>query len=80
VIRVPVPLGDRSYDVLVGPGARHELASVVPATARRVAVVTQEAIPVEVDPGRPAERFTIARRPRRWRPSRSCAAGSPASG
>ena len=29
---VHVPLGDRSYDVLVGHGARHELASLVPAT------------------------------------------------
>ena len=59
MIRVPVPLGERSYEVLVGAGARHELASVLPGTARRVAVVTQAAIPVDVDPGRPAETFTI---------------------
>ena len=59
MIRVPVPLGDRSYDVLVGPGARHELAAVLPAHARRVAVVTQEAVPVAVDPGRPAETIVI---------------------
>jgi len=52
MIVVPVPVGDRSYDVLVGDGARHELARVVPASARRVAVVTQPGIGVEVDPGR----------------------------
>ena len=60
MIRVTVPLAERSYDVLVGPGARHELASVLPATAVRVAVVTQAAVPVTVDAGRPAETFTIA--------------------
>jgi 5-deoxy-5-amino-3-dehydroquinate synthase len=51
VITVPVALGDRSYDVLVGQGARHELASVMPAGVRRAAVVTQPAIGVGVDPG-----------------------------
>ena len=51
MITVTVPLGERSYDVVVGAGARHRLAGVVPATARRAAVVTQEAIPVPVDPG-----------------------------
>ena len=40
LISVPVGLGDRAYDVLVGPGARHELASVVPAGAKRVKVQT----------------------------------------
>ena len=34
---VHVPLGDRSYDVLVGSGARHELSSLLPTTARRAA-------------------------------------------
>ena len=52
MIRVEVRLsGGRSYPVLVGPGAVGELASVVPSGARRVAVVTQASIPVEVDPG-----------------------------
>jgi 5-deoxy-5-amino-3-dehydroquinate synthase len=51
VIRVPVALGERSYDVLVGDGARHQLADVLPDGARRVVVVTQASIPVEVDPG-----------------------------
>ncbi len=43
--RVTVPLADRSYDVVVGAGAVAELASLLPARARRVAVVTQAAIP-----------------------------------
>ena len=52
MIRVDVELpGGRSYPVLVGPGAVGELASVVPPGARRVAVVTQASVPVEVDPG-----------------------------
>jgi len=48
---VDVDLGDRSYPVIVGDDARHELAALVPAGARRAAVVTQPAIPVSVDPG-----------------------------
>jgi 5-deoxy-5-amino-3-dehydroquinate synthase len=48
---VRVPLGDRSYDVIVGHGARSELAAMLPRTVRRVAVVTQPGIPLEVDPG-----------------------------
>ena len=52
MIRVTVELpGGRSYPVLVGPGAVGELASVVPTGVRRVAVVTQDSVPVEVDPG-----------------------------
>ena len=49
---VPVPLGERAYDVLVGPGARDHLARVLPAAARRAAVVTSTGVGVEVDPGR----------------------------
>ena len=52
MIVVPVPLADRAYDVLVGDGVRHELPNVVPPAAKRVAVVTQAGIGVEVDPGR----------------------------
>ena len=55
MITVRVPLGDRSYDVLVGNGARSELAALLPSTARRVALVTQEGIPLEVEPGLPCE-------------------------
>jgi 5-deoxy-5-amino-3-dehydroquinate synthase len=51
--RVRVPLGERSYDVVVGHGAREELASLLPRTARRAVVVTQPGIALEVDPGLP---------------------------
>ena len=51
MIELEVPLGDRSYRVLVGAGARHRLIEVLPAGVQRVAVVTQESIPVTVDPG-----------------------------
>jgi 5-deoxy-5-amino-3-dehydroquinate synthase len=51
VISVPVDLGDRSYDVLVGHGARHRLLEVLPDGAARAAVVTQPSIGVVVDPG-----------------------------
>ncbi|MGH9063125.1 MAG: 3-dehydroquinate synthase family protein [Acidimicrobiales bacterium] len=44
MITVPVRLGERSYDVVVGAGARHRLAEVLPAGARRAAVVSQEAV------------------------------------
>ena len=61
-IRVDVPLGDRSYPVLVGDGARHELDSILresklTAGAQRAAVVTQPGIGVDVDPGIPFEVF-----------------------
>ena len=59
---VPVDLGERSYEVVVGDGARHELARVVAASvpsARRAVVVTQERIGVEVDPGLPFEVVTV---------------------
>ena len=49
--RIPVPLGERSYEVVVGPGARHQLGSELPTSARRAAVVTQAAIGIEVEPG-----------------------------
>ena len=51
MITVPVGLDDRSYDVLEGRGARHRLLDVLPVGARRAAVVTQENVGVEVDPG-----------------------------
>jgi len=59
MITVRVPLGDRSYDVLVGHGVRHELGALLPPTARRAAIVTQAGIPLDVDPGIPFERFEI---------------------
>ncbi len=54
VFRVPVELGERTYEVWVGPGVRHRLAEVVPDGANRVAVVTQAAVAdagITVDPG-----------------------------
>jgi 5-deoxy-5-amino-3-dehydroquinate synthase len=59
MIRVTVPLADRAYDVLVGAGARHELANVLPSSTRRAVVVTQVAVPLVVDPGVPYEVVTI---------------------
>jgi len=59
LITVRVPLGERAYDVLVGHGARSELSALLPKSARRVAVVTQRGIPLEVEPGLPLERFEI---------------------
>lgn len=59
MIAVSVQLGARSYDVLVGHGARAELAALIPKSARRAAVVTQSGIPLEIDPGLPYERFEI---------------------
>ena len=46
-----VELGDRSYPVIVGAGARHRLLELLPAGNRRAAIVTQETIPWEVDSG-----------------------------
>lgn len=51
MITVPVALGERSYDVLVGAGVLAHLPSVVPGSARRAAVVTQPSIGIDVDPG-----------------------------
>ena len=59
IIRVDVSLGDRSYPVLVGAGARHELGAVLPPGAQRATVVTQLGIDVDVDPGVPFETFVI---------------------
>jgi 5-deoxy-5-amino-3-dehydroquinate synthase len=59
MIVVPVELGERSYEVVVGPGARHELADRLPPGGRRVAIVTQREIGVEVDPGREHRVFHI---------------------
>ena len=60
MITVPVPLGDRAYDVLVGAGARHHLTELLPVGVRRAAIVTQPGIGVDVDPGVEHRTFTIA--------------------
>jgi 5-deoxy-5-amino-3-dehydroquinate synthase len=59
MITVPVGLGARSYDVVVGAGARRLLPEVLPSGVKRVAVVTQENVEVEVDAGVPSETFVI---------------------
>ena len=51
MIVVPVSLGDRSYDVIVGAGASDQLAALLPRSVARAAIVTQRSIPYEVDPG-----------------------------
>ena len=59
MITVDVALGDRSYPVVVGAGARTQLPGLLPAGARRAAVVTQPGIPLPVDPGCEHQRFEI---------------------
>lgn len=59
MIVVPVELASQPYDVVVGVGARHHLAAVLPAGVTRVAVVTQDGIGVVVDPGCDHRVFTI---------------------
>ena len=51
MIVVPVSLGDRSYEVIVGAGAGEQLATLLPRGVARAAIVTQRSIPHEVDPG-----------------------------
>jgi 5-deoxy-5-amino-3-dehydroquinate synthase len=60
MITVPVELGDRSYEVLVGAGAREWLPLVLPSAAKRVAIVTQASIGFSVHPGVEHETFFIA--------------------
>ena len=56
---VMVPLGSRSYPVLIGPGVVRRLRDVVPATAKRAAIVTQQQIGITVDPGIESATFLI---------------------
>lgn len=49
MIQIEVPLGERSYPVLVGPAALGELSSLVPDDVRRVAFVTQENIGISTE-------------------------------
>jgi 5-deoxy-5-amino-3-dehydroquinate synthase len=58
--RVRVVLDERSYDVIVGPGARHFIAEMIPDSARRVAIVTQEGIGVSLECPIPTGVFFIA--------------------
>jgi 5-deoxy-5-amino-3-dehydroquinate synthase len=59
MITIPVALGERAYDVVVGRGARHLLSEVLPGGVQRVAIVTQEGIDVEIDAGVPGDVFFV---------------------
>lgn len=59
MIRVQVAIPNREYEAVVGAGARHLLRDVLPATALRAAIVTQEGIPVKVEPALESQTFTI---------------------
>jgi 5-deoxy-5-amino-3-dehydroquinate synthase len=66
MLRIDVPLPDRSYPVLVGHGAIDSIAEVVPAGVERIAVVTQSAVPsrfvdalIELVPAATVERYVI---------------------
>ena len=51
MISVPVVLGERSYEVVVGAGARRALAAALPAGVERVVVVARHGLDPDVDPG-----------------------------
>ncbi len=57
--RVQVEVPGRRYEVVIGPGARRELAAQLPRSARRCVVVTQAGIDLDIDPGIPATRVEI---------------------
>jgi len=59
VRELTVNLGERSYPVLVGPGARHELSAVVPGRSTRAAIVTQAGVGIEVDAGVEQRTFLV---------------------
>ncbi len=59
---VTVALGVEGYDVVVGPGARHQLAATVATSvpeARRAVIVTQPGIDVDIDAGLPTQRLEV---------------------
>ncbi|MGH9107812.1 MAG: 3-dehydroquinate synthase family protein [Acidimicrobiales bacterium] len=57
--QLTVELGEKSYPVLVGSGARKSLSSLLPASAKKAAIVTQAAVGVEVDAGVEQRTFVI---------------------
>ncbi len=48
MIEVRVEIGERSYPVLIGAGARHELSDHLPDQSERLAIVTQNGVPQDV--------------------------------
>ncbi len=60
MLRVTVALAERSYEVLVGAGAIGELDALLPDDATRVAIVTQDAVPLKwVPANRSVETYVI---------------------
>ena len=57
--RVRVDLAERSYDVVVGFGAKSELVNAIPKSAKRAVVVTQGNIGFEVETGLPTTKINI---------------------
>ena len=57
--RVHVELGDRSYPVEIGSGIASRVREHLPKSARRVAIVTQANIGVEIETGLEQKVFTI---------------------
>lgn len=47
--RITVELGDRTYPVIVGHGARDQISQVIPDNAQRAVIVTQRNIDFQVD-------------------------------
>jgi 5-deoxy-5-amino-3-dehydroquinate synthase len=56
---VQVPLGERSYEVIVGFGAGEFLGTLLPPTAKRAAVVTQDGVPIDIQANIAHEVFRI---------------------
>lgn len=59
ITRISVDLAERSYPVLVGAGAIRDLPSLIPSDVRRVAVVTEEAIPLRITTALPTTEIQI---------------------
>lgn len=57
--KIIVNAGKAAYPVLVGPGSRYKLSTLVPPGARKSAVVTQAGVGVEVSTGTEQEVFLI---------------------
>ncbi len=49
VRRISVELGDRTYPVIVGHGVRKQLSQIIPESAQRAVIVTQQNIDFQVD-------------------------------
>lgn len=56
---VHVPIGDRSYDVIIGDHVLDDINRHIPEDANRVAIVTQANIPVELNITKPAKQFVV---------------------